>query len=495
MPIAARIAAFAILVWTLTLAGTARGADSAAAKEARQHTEKGQAYFIQNKFSESMAEFEAAYAALPYSAFLYNAALAAERATDRQRAILHYKEFLRDEPASPEAAKIQATIVRLEKEISEPPPTGTEAGTPGVPNEQLLGQLTIRSVEPNAPFQLWERIDATAPAFFSGGTNPGWRVRIEHGKTPNAIPLMPGMYQVVFEKFQDFKPLDTHVNVTAGGFHEMTVALSQGEFMGSMHVSSNVEKASIYLDRRPPDAGAWGRVSEKDTGFISSGSHTVWVEAPGYVPFVEKFAIEHGETKTIVAQLVRVDLGVLIFEANADEVDVTIDDKPKGIIQAGDANFRVELPSGRHKVELEASGRKTFRDWIDVPRGQQIRVHATLVQKYPRAKAIVTGVAAVGSVSAGYFLSQKASEAPSEDKEKLYKNLSLGAYIAGGALGGLAIFFSLYDPYPDSAIKAEAPSEFEEPVTPPKKTAGMMRTELGLAPTPGGAWLSVRTAF
>ena len=100
--------------------------DAAAVEQARQRMETGQALFSQGRYAQAMTEFEAAYATQPYGAFLYNAAVAAEKAKDLQRAIAHYKEFLASDPNASDAPEIKSVIDKLEKalagvqEIEEP---------------------------------------------------------------------------------------------------------------------------------------------------------------------------------------------------------------------------------------------------------------------------------------------------------------------------------------------------------------------------------------
>ena len=57
---------------------------------ARQHMERGQALYLQARFEEAAAEFDAAYDAQPFSAFLYNAGVALERAGQPARAASYF---------------------------------------------------------------------------------------------------------------------------------------------------------------------------------------------------------------------------------------------------------------------------------------------------------------------------------------------------------------------------------------------------------------------
>src|SRR6185295_7376729 len=54
--------------------------EPSAVEDARHRMEKGQLLFQQGKYAEALTEFEAAYQAHPFGAFVYNAALSAEKA-------------------------------------------------------------------------------------------------------------------------------------------------------------------------------------------------------------------------------------------------------------------------------------------------------------------------------------------------------------------------------------------------------------------------------
>jgi len=168
---------------------------------ARRRMEKGQLLFSQGHYHKAMLEFEAAYKAMQFGAFLYNAAFAAEKAGDRQRAIAHYREFLASDPGSPDADKIKATIERLKEELSNLPPVtsggggagGAEpsdggqagGGTPAkatapVPADEatmagIRSLVLVESDPVGAPLVIYERLVATAAPFDSKGKNPGWR--------------------------------------------------------------------------------------------------------------------------------------------------------------------------------------------------------------------------------------------------------------------------------------------------------------------------------
>src|SRR5688572_11095249 len=123
----AAVCAGLALSFGVPLAAPVLGDDRPSAErveDARHRMEKGQELFQQAKYAEAMSEFEAAYQAHPFGAFIFNAALCAEKSGDRQRAIAHYKTYLDKNPSATDASEIKATIARLETELTTVPDGG-----------------------------------------------------------------------------------------------------------------------------------------------------------------------------------------------------------------------------------------------------------------------------------------------------------------------------------------------------------------------------------
>jgi tetratricopeptide (TPR) repeat protein len=81
-------------------------------ERARDHMERGQALYLQARFEEAAAEFEAAYQAQAFSAFLYNAGVALERAGQTQRAIEFFEQYLSRDPDASDARPVRDRIAR-----------------------------------------------------------------------------------------------------------------------------------------------------------------------------------------------------------------------------------------------------------------------------------------------------------------------------------------------------------------------------------------------
>lgn len=448
-------------------------------EEARSRMDKGQALFGQGKYAEAATEFEAAHAAQPYSAFLYNAALAAEKGGDPKRAALHYTEFLSAEPNAPDQAEIRANINKLQQLVAAQAAAAAAAdggadqdgGAPAAPpvpvvtpatNLQMRSLVLVESDPPGAPFSIYQQTTPGAPAFKATGENPGWKAIATNVKTPKDLSLNIGKYHVVIDAFKDYHRSETDIDLDPGHVYNFKANLSQGAFLGFLKVSSKVEGAKIFLDDPPPHKKApWGRTP--GGGLLEDGEHTIWIEAPGYESITKKVSIAHGETVDVPADLQRVSYGYLKLDGNAEEVFVSIDGAESGTFKPGNPPLRLKLPAGTHTLVMDASGKKKYKGEISVPKGQEMGVHAAFIDTYPKSRAIVTGILGVGAGVGGYiFLNQSDSLPEGDDKKGLYKGFAYGGFIGGGVLVAASVFLFIYDPTPDSLVKTDKANEFPE---------------------------------
>jgi hypothetical protein len=490
------------------------GANPKSVEQARQRMDKGQALFAQGRYKEALEEFEGAYDAHPFGAFLYNAALAAEKAGDKQRAIARYNQFIASDPNSPYVDQIKTKVRELEEELSKVPPEG-QGGEPNKPPEpapaapvpadqatlnEVRSLVFVESDPPGAPIEIHERVVATAAAFRPGATNPGWRRIVSGEKTPKDLSLKVGHYHVVIEAFQDYKRSATDINLAPGHVYTFKANLSQGEFLAFLRIRSNVEGAKVYLDDPPPHRGApWLRTPKG--GQVNQGEHEIWVEAPGYKPFRKKVVTPHGETVDVDAQLERVDHGYLIVDGNIGVMEIKVDDQPHSSYNSRGEPVRLRLPAGKHKVLFDGDGRKIFEGELEVPRGQEQAVHARLAELYPRGAAIGFGIAS-GAFIVGGVLMHLESQKPEDHEPDLITFFEVGRFVAfglGGVLTGLSIFYSIYDPYPDSLIKLDKPRDFPEDgeEEKPQRTMQSARVRPVLSPwmSPDGGGLGVGVIF
>ena len=467
--------------------------------EARRHMEKGFSLYDKKQFIEAAAEFDAAYSAQAFSAFLANAAMAYTEALDFPNAILRYKAFLVAEPHPPDLARIKAMLVWLEAQNAaataaraalygqkdggaslgdggepEPPPA---APPPREMARAFRSQVLVISEPPDAPLHVYVRRAGTAP-YVPKGPNPGWETIATAVKTPYDLSLAAGSYHVVIDAFKDYKRSETDLELLPGRLYEFKANLSQGEFMGFLRVLSPAASTRVYLDDPPPHKRPpWGRAPHG--ALVETGEHIVWLEAPGFETASEKVAVDHGKTVEIAPAMSRVSHGYLKVDGNADEVTVKVDGVVRGVYTPLGDPLRILLDSGPHRLELSADGRKTFAGDVEVPRGQELGVHGRLSYKPARANAIATGALTVGAIVGGVALFQQAGQAQAAPAPGMapsgaptYLRVGGGISFGVGALLGFGTVYALvHDPTPPSRVQLDKPRDFGEDDDPAPEVA------------------------
>ncbi len=501
----------------------ARGAAPCAGsvEESRRHMDRGLDYFDHKRFAEAAAEFDAAFAAQPYSAFLCNAAMAYGEAGDYGNAILRYEAFLKAEPNPPDLARIKKTLAWLiaQKAAKDaaaaasadagagdagPVQPAADAGPAplfdfadgGAPPSPDLGatiqsQVVIESDPPGAPLRIFVK-KTGASAFKLGSANVGWEKVTAAVRTPHDVSLPVGQYHIVLDAFQDYKTSETDLDLEPGRVYAFKANLSQGTFLGFLRVTAELEGAPIYLDDPPPHKKhPWGSTPFGD--LLDAGEHRVWIEVPGFLPFVQKVTIEHGKIVDLPAALEREKFGFLRVDGNAEEIGVKVDGVSYGTTSAVGEPLKIRLPSGPHKVELDAPGRKPFIGTVEVPRGQEVSVHGRLSYSPPRRDAVLSGALTVGAAVGGVFLLQqpthrfvkdftspiglRAVDASNQPWLKVGGGVALGL---SALLAGATVYSLVHDPNPPSQLKRDEPQEFEG--SPVRKSCVALT---GVAPTLG----------
>lgn len=474
------LAALAALPLALAAAPEARSAPcQGSVDEARRHMESGFDLYDKKQYAAAAAEFDAAYRAQPFSAFLCNAAMAYQAALDFPAAIARYEAFLVAEPNPPDLAKLKVNLAWLKEQqaarLAAYGDAGAgDAGAPppdAAPPELRVArsQIIVISDPPSAPLHLYARRKGDA-AFAAGKPNPGWEEITHAARTPHDLSLGPGDYHVIIDAFRDYKRVETDLSLAAGHVYELKAVLSQGEFMGFVRVLSPAPKARVYLDDPPPHKRPpWGIAPHG--ALVQSGPHQVWIEAPGFEPSTEKLVVEHGKTVEIAPVLSRVRFGYLRVDGNAEEVTVKVDGQRRGVYVPIAEPLRIRLPSGTHKLELSAKGRKPFSGDVEVPRGQELGVHGRLSFAPERRTAVVSGALAVGAIVGGVALFKQAATPPAPgvdgtssagNKATWFRVGGVASFGVGALLGASTVYALVSDPSPPSAIKLDKPKDLDE---------------------------------
>ena len=109
----ARIACVTALAVTM-LIGSARAGEDPQTKIAKKHFYAGEKLFALGRFSDALAEYEAAFDAKPLPAFLFNIGQCHRNLHDYDAAIFSYRKYLSLLPDAPNKAEVEDLIRELE---------------------------------------------------------------------------------------------------------------------------------------------------------------------------------------------------------------------------------------------------------------------------------------------------------------------------------------------------------------------------------------------
>lgn len=460
---------------------------------ARSHMEQGQAYYLQGRFGEAAAEFEAAYEAEPFSAFLYNAAVAYENAGDAVRAVDFFQRYLERDPSAADRDGVQQRIERLTAAIdaaraaaaaaaTPPPPadpgaTGEPPTDPAAAADPAAAPATEPAAQPiGTPAPPPDALPQDFKSLVSVRTTPeGATVvvtgeggtEVARGYSPFSYTLDQGSYHVRIEH-PDFNVAEQDISVEPGKVYVVFANLSQGEFLGYLRVVTEPPGAQVFVDDR--EIGMRGQTPYESSYPV--GTHHVWIERPGYAPVERDVEIALGAQVDLRVELERVAFGRLRVLSNLRGARVLVDGQ-----QVGTVPYEGEVPAGARVVRVEGDGMKAFERTIEIQRGQLTPVRVRMRPDVGRGGAWVAGtftlLAVGGGVAMAVFsddLRQQVERARglgtlASDDERLDQGfyLAIGADAAFGLaaiLGILTVYYALYDPLPPSDGTALEPRDW-----------------------------------
>jgi hypothetical protein len=410
--------------------------------------------------------------------------VAAERGGNRDKAVELYGRFLNVEPKAPDRAEIEKTVERLKKEIASQATGATESSQ----KAEIKSLIFVESDPAGAPVMIFEKIDPKAPLLDpKKPTDPGWR-RVVSGLTaPTNLSVSSGTYFVLVDGFRDYNPTGSQFTFEDGRVYVYRAGLSQGDFVGRVEITMPITNGKIYIDDPPPHKNA-PRAEGPNSIELTPGDHKIWVEAPGYERFEKKVTIVQGQTLKVDAPLSRVPYGYLLVTGDAEEVEVEVDGKDIGVFRKDGEPLRIRLPAGEHEIEIDASGRKAYENFLVIPRGQEIPIRAKLEEAPGKGAAVITTILAAACLGGGIVLNRyvEGSINPEDDLRDPLRYTSYGIMGAAGVFAGLSIFLFAYDPNDDSTAKILPAREFtgESELTFPKEEASFRGVRLGLGAAP-----------
>jgi hypothetical protein len=190
--------------------------------------------------------------------------------------------------------------------------------------------------------------------------------------------------------------------------------------------------------------------------------------------------VKHGEQRELEVVLSRLGYGIVRLRSNTD-VSVKLDGVPKGDFRVGGEPLEFQAPAGQHQLEVTSIDRKDLEGIIDIPKGQVLPIHATMIQRYPRGGAwtqAVVGAALLGGATVAGLQSNRMHDRLSADRRAgtvteddsratAGRWLAVGSnvgFVGGAVLVGLATYNFIKDPLPESSTQIEKPLEFDDPM-------------------------------
>lgn len=401
----------------VTLAGAARVAhaeEAAPDKElglAKESFEAAQTAFVREEYEKAADQFLKAFEHKPYPAFLFNAAVAFEKAKRLDQAKEYFERYLAADQGASDAAQVRARIDALAKVLSPPPPPPAPAppetapsGTPSAPAQAPAPAAPAAPAPAEAP---------ALPSLVTKGlvvidSKPqGATIYLNDkkggpfGKTPWHGSLDPKPVRLILES-KGFKPEERSVTPQPDKLIDVYIALSEEHYLGWIEVTSNAVGAQVYIDRK--DIGAVGRTPF--TGHLKPGKHTIYVEKQGFVALEKTIDVKPGTATQYDWRLETSNSGwINVAGREAPGAKVFVDGK-----LACTAPCRTEVQPGKRKVVVEKDGMEDYAAELDVARTTETTLDIQFSPRPPKTRAISSAVTAAVILGAGFYVGHLAQE-------------------------------------------------------------------------------------
>lgn len=365
-----------------------KAAPDAALQEAKFAFEEAQVLYAKDQFDEAADKFMAAFAKKPFSSFLFNAAVAHEKAKNFDKAVEEFRRYLDIDPQARDAAEVKSRIESLKALLtpSSPTPVGAPAPekpaapAPVLPAIGTKGLVIIDSKPTGATIYL----DDKSQGVFA--TTP-WQGSLE----PKTMKLLI--------EAKGFKPEERQIQPRRDKILEIYISLSEQHFLGWIEVVSNVPGADVFIDRQ--EIGAMGRTPY--TGHLKPGKHTLWVQRAGYQTASKEIDVEPGTATTHTINLEVVDFGTLKASNKANEGGKLFVDGALLCTLPCDQ----QLKPGDHALRVQKEGMENFEGRLTVNRADTTTMDMAYSPKPSRAKAWTEGVFSAAFLAGGIYLGIK----------------------------------------------------------------------------------------
>jgi hypothetical protein len=342
---------------------------------AKAQFEEAQILYIKEQWDEAATSFLAAYDKKPFSSFLFNAAVALEKAKKLDRAVDMFQRYLDKDPQARDSADVKTRIESL-KALLAPPPTKKSEKAPApaavLPSIDTKGLVIIESKPTGATIYLDDK---------SKGT---------FATTPWQGSLEPKPVKLIFEA-QGFKAEEREITPRTDKVVEIYISLSEQHFLGWIEVIANVPGADVFIDRQ--EIGAIGKTPY--TGHLKPGQHTLWVARPGYQTAQKEIIVEPGTATTHTITMETVAYAVL--KAGGRD--------SKGARLMVDGTLACTMPCehrldpGDHQIVVQQEDMEAYSGKLTANRADETSLDLQFSPKPPRTKAWAWAIASAVSFS------------------------------------------------------------------------------------------------
>ena len=379
---AARVLGVIAMTWASGWSVPALAQDGAT-QDAKRHFDIGQALYMQGKFQPAAERFEKAFAAKPFPAFLFNAAVCLEKSKDFVKALKLYEQFLTLDPHSNDRSLVKKRIKAIRSHLNPPTPTTRSSSQPATPELPSLPPIETKGVVviESSPEGAAIYLDAKEKGIFT--------------RTPYTGSLPPGQHTIILE-IKEFKRVQKTITVQRDVLSYLYFSLSRERNLGWIEVKGNIPGASLYLDKR--EFGAVGRTPY--SGHLRPGKRKLIIDRPGYEPVIQEIEVVAGKTHVLNFTLHKVQHGWLKVTGRTTRgAKVLVDGKPFDC--GSEFPCRGKITKGKHLVTVAKEDFKDYSTEVVVASAHEVQVAVRLNPKPSRIKAYVSLGVAVAFLAGG----------------------------------------------------------------------------------------------
>jgi hypothetical protein len=353
-------------------------------QEAKAAFEEAQTLYTKEQFDDAASKFVAAFNKKPFSSFLFNAAVAYEKAKQYSKAVETFQKYLEVDPQARDAADVKARIDSLNAVLAPPvaggKKTSEKAAAQVLPAIATKGLVVVESKPPGATIYLDDK---------SNGV---------FATTPWEGSLEPRPTKLLFEA-GGFKPEQREIYPRTDKVLEIYISMSEQNFLGWIEVVSNVPGAEVFIDRQ--EIGAIGKTPY--TGHLKPGKHTLWVQKAGYEVARKDIDVEAGTANTHAVNMEVIGYATLKADSKASEGGkLLIDGAPVCTLPC-----EQQLKPGDHVLRVQKEGMENYDGKLTVNRADLTQMDLSYSPKPSRVKAWTDAVFSAAFFTGGIILGVK----------------------------------------------------------------------------------------